>query len=330
MPRVRPKNKTRPLLLVAVLATAAGMLLLYALVSSYAQPRPVTGAAKHSGSSTATATGLTIAASAAPPMPAGISTWVPSIPPNPKTLHVPILMYHYVDVRPPVPGPWGRKLTLPTAKFKAQMNYLATHGYHTVTLQQLYAAMAGLALLPSKPVALTFDDSGQDNYTVAFPILRSHHFVATFFVITGVVGKPGCMTWRELKEMSSYGMAIESHTVHHHFLRSLSDTMLHAELAGSREAIRAHLGVDARFLSYPDGGCDTRVMKATQAAGYLAAVTDKPGTVGDTLYPTAAYNWPRQGIGPRETLAMFEKALTGAPLPSSPGRSLRLHAAGLG
>jgi peptidoglycan/xylan/chitin deacetylase (PgdA/CDA1 family) len=193
------------------------------------------------------------------------------------------------------------------------MGYLATHGYHSVTLGQVYESMAGRKALPTKPVALTFDDGGQDDFTVAFPILRSHHFVATFFVVTAEVGKAGHMNWAELKQMSMWGMAIESHTVHHHDLLSLPEASLNAELSGSREAIHAQLGLGAESLAYPDGGCDQQVMAATQAAGYLAAVTDKPGKSGDTLYPAAVYNWPRAGIGSREGLAQFERALAGLP-----------------
>jgi len=109
------------------------------------------------------------------------------------------------------------------------------------------------------------------------------------------------------------GMAIESHTVHHRDLIVENNAQLSSELVDSRAAIRAQLGLDANFLAYPGGGCDQCVMEATQAAGYLAAVADKPGDVGDTLYPVAVYNWPRQGIGPGESLAQFERALAGLP-----------------
>ena len=254
------------------------------------------------------------APAAAKPLPAGTSTWLPSsLPPNSLTLKVPILMYHYVDTIPPAPGYWGRQLTMPTERFAAEMDYLAGNGFHSVTLGQIYENMAGRQALPLKPVALTFDDGGLDDYTVAFPILRSHHFVATFFVITAGVGKPGHMTWAQLKEMSMWGMAIESHTVHHRNLTVLDDASLQAELTQSRAAIRTQSGLDANFLAYPGGGCDQRVMEAAQAAGYLAAVADKPGEAGDTLYPVAVYNWPRQGIGPGESLAQFERALAGLP-----------------
>ena len=128
-----------------------------------------------------------------------------------------------------------------------------------------------------------------------------------------------------------WGMAIESHTVHHQDLIFASNAQLKAELVQSRAAIRAQLGLDAQFIAYPDGGCDQRVMAATQAAGYLAAVADKPGQAGDTLFPVAVYNWPRAGIGPRENPAQFERALVGLPpspsvIPGSKGKVKRSSA----
>ena len=103
------------------------------------------------------------------------TTTVPaSIPTGAPNLTVPILMYHYVDATPPPVGPYAAGLTVRTADFEAEMALLEHGGYHTVTFDQLWRAMAGQTPLPSKPVLLTFDDGGRDNYTVAFPILQRH------------------------------------------------------------------------------------------------------------------------------------------------------------
>ena len=60
------------------------------------------------------------------------------LPASAKPLRVPILMYHYVDTTPPPAGPYAAGLTVPTAQFQAQMNYLAANGYHPVTLEEIY------------------------------------------------------------------------------------------------------------------------------------------------------------------------------------------------
>ncbi len=160
--------------------------------------------------------------------------------------------------------------------------------------------------MPSKPVAITFDDGYEDQYTTALPLLRAHHFVATFFVITAFVGQPGYLSWEELKAMQQAGMAIESHTVHHLDLTKLDDARLAAELAGSRQDLREHLKGNVRILAYPGGEYDQQVIAAAQAAGYIVALTDHGG---DTLSSDSLYEWPRIGIGPGETIADFTSLL---------------------
>jgi peptidoglycan/xylan/chitin deacetylase (PgdA/CDA1 family) len=50
-------------------------------------------------------------------------------------------------------------------------------------------------------VVITFDDGYADNYTAAFPILKSHGARATFFVATGFVDQPNLPWWDEIAWM---------------------------------------------------------------------------------------------------------------------------------
>ena len=50
-------------------------------------------------------------------------------------------------------------------------------------------------------VLITFDDGYLDNYTAAFPILRSHGARATFFVATGFIDEPRLPWWDEIAWM---------------------------------------------------------------------------------------------------------------------------------
>lgn len=223
-----------------------------------------------------------------------------------KSIRVPILTYHDVDSRP-VLGPRGGQLTVSPAQFRAEMDYLKRAGYRTVTLEQVYKAASGKAVLPPKSVALTFDDGGIDNYTVVYPILRSHGFVATFFIVGGFPDLPGHTSWPDIKLMLRSGMCIESHTSHHRDLTTLTDRELVAELAGARDVLRKKLGIDAHILAYPGGKYDARVEAAARAAGYVAAVTVRRGNV---ISLANAYEWPRIGIGPFTGLTSFRAALT--------------------
>jgi peptidoglycan/xylan/chitin deacetylase (PgdA/CDA1 family) len=241
--------------------------------------------------------------------PPPVSAVFPSaLPAGAVSVDVPILMYHYVDDEPPPAGRYAADLTVKTGDFRVQMGCLAAHAYTTVSLVDVYLAMAGLKELPPKPVVLTFDDGGVDNYEVAFPILQEFGFTATFFVITGPTGrgKEGQMTWDQLREMAAAGMSIQSHTVSHPDLRGVSKARLEAELVDSRQAIAAAIGEPSRVLSYPAGAYNERVIEAVRAAGYVMAVgTDK----GSKVDPTGVFNLKRRRVQPFTSLAGFERLL---------------------
>jgi peptidoglycan/xylan/chitin deacetylase (PgdA/CDA1 family) len=203
------------------------------------------------------------------------------------SVRVPILMYHAVDARP-IPGPYGPQLTITPKQLRSELAYLVGRGFHFVSLTQIWNRLNGTASLPSKPVALVFDDGYEDNYAVAFPILKQYGAKATFFVITDAVGKRGYMTWAELQRIRAAGMWIESHTVHHRDLTALSAASLRTELVGSRAALKAHLGIDSRFLGYPGGKYKPAIFRAVKSAGYVTALTTQSGVV---LYKASPYEW---------------------------------------
>ncbi len=224
------------------------------------------------------------------------------LPEDAVDVHVPILMYHYVDEEPPPAGPYADGLTVRTPDFVEELEYLAENGYHTVSLADVYLAMAGLGELPAKPVVLTFDDGGLDNYEVAFPLLKERGFVGTFFVITERVGVEGQMDWGQLREMADAGMSVQSHTVSHPDLTGVSDSRLRSELADSRAAIAEAIGEPGYVVCYPSGAHDERVIEAVEAAGYVMALaTDK----GVELSPAAPFEITRARVQPYLPIASF-------------------------
>jgi peptidoglycan/xylan/chitin deacetylase (PgdA/CDA1 family) len=226
------------------------------------------------------------------------------LPADAASVHVPVLMYHYVDDEPPPAGEYADSLTVRTPDFVDEMDYLVENGYQTVTLADAYLAMAGLKVLPEKAVALTFDDGGLDNYTVAFPILAERGFTGTFFVITKTVGAQGQMDWDQLREMADAGMAIQSHSYSHPGLPGVSDERLRSELVDSRETIAQQIGQPVYVFCYPSGEYDERVIEATRDAGYVMAVATDDG---ESLGPQSVFEITRTRIQPYVALASFAK-----------------------
>ena len=224
-------------------------------------------------------TGSTVSTSTAG---AGGSTFesavLPStLPANAAKVKVPILMYHYVDAVPPPAGPYAGSLTVRTKDFKAEMMYLVDYGFHTVSLPDVYLAMAGRKRLPGKPVVLTFDDGGLDDYTVAYPILRKYGMVGAFFPPTNWVGKSKLtITWQQVEEMDRGGMEFGSHTVSHRLLTPLKRAQVLQELQLSQSILEGHVRRSVVALAYPGGAHNGQTMELAAVAGYGVAVGVTP------------------------------------------------------
>ena len=107
---------------------------------------------------------------------------------------VPVLCWHQIRAATARDSATDRTYIVSPKTLAAQLAALDRAGYHAVTGQALVAHVALGKRLPRKPVLLTFDDASAGQYTRALPLLRRHHFVATFFVMTVVLDKPGWLT----------------------------------------------------------------------------------------------------------------------------------------
>ena len=93
----------------------------------------------------------------------------------------------------------------------------------------------------------------------------------------------GILTWPELEELVCEGVTIGSHTMSHHRLTFLSSEKADRELLESKKAIEQRLGIFCKHFCYPNGSCNKQVADQVRKAGYLSAVTTKPGfnRIGD-------------------------------------------------
>lgn len=224
-----------------------------------------------------------------------------------RELRVPILMYHHVGDLPPGADAIRRGLTVSRDDFAAQLGWLANHGYHSVTLRDLYLALTYGNPLPDKPVVLTFDDGYRDNFTVALPLLHEHGFRGTFFIISGMVGRDDYMTWKQIAQARAEGVEIGSHSVDHADLAKLRGGQLDRELVEAKRTLAATLSVPVDFFCYPAGKYDATTIERARAAGYLMAVTTHPGT---THRSDHLFELTRVRVSGGEPLAKFVEAVS--------------------
>ncbi len=220
---------------------------------------------------------------------------------------VPVLMYHYIRYNPNPADRVGFNLSVTPNNFNAQIEYLSSHGYNSITLDDLAAAMLGTRKLPSKPVVITFDDGYKDLYTTAFPILKSHGLKAVSFVITGFVEGPGFLSWSDIDDMKGSGfVTFESHTVNHVALTYGSDQSVTRELTQSKAVLSSHIGYPVNWIAYPYGNVNPRVANLTKQAGYVGAFGTNFGSYQST---SAMFTLPRIRVGGSDTVASLASKL---------------------
>jgi len=235
-----------------------------------------------------------------------------------KVVQVPILMYHHIsDAHPTNLLDWS--LTVTPAHFSQQLDYLKAHNYHTITFNQLFAALYYNGPLPRHPIILTFDDGYEDVYRFAFPILQAHGFSGMFYIITGVVGWKGYLNWIEIRRMLADGMQVGSHTIHHVNIGSTllySLTVAQEELQQSLAQLQRELGVVIQQFCYPSGepfrhgslALQQRVVALLAADGYIGATTD-PGQTGIVQSSDTPFVLLRIRVDGRESFPGFTASL---------------------
>jgi peptidoglycan/xylan/chitin deacetylase (PgdA/CDA1 family) len=199
----------------------------------------------------------------------------PEPPKGPHDMAVPILMYHVIA--PPLPNAPYPDLYVNPADFRAQVAWLAAHGYHAVTLRQVYDYWRGVHGLPRKPVVLTFDDGYHSDFTVALPTLRARRWPGVLNLevrnLQPVWGtRPGMV-----RKMTAAGWEIDAHTMTHPDLTTVDPAQLRYQVAGSRAAIRRMFHQPVDFFCYPSGRYDDAVVAAVRGAGFLGATTTNEG-----------------------------------------------------
>jgi len=240
-----------------------------------------------------------------------------TLKPDSSSPGIPILMYHSIQDGTQHKGAYYETNTSPRA-FESQMSYLRENHYQAVTLDhacQVLQSGAGTG----KQVAITFDDGFRDFYTVAFPILEQNNFSATVFLIAGAGSDARttfkgqqCLSWSEVKELSSQGIQFGSHTMSHPELKKLGAAKIEEELGRSRQIIEEKLGNRVTSFSYPYAFPETRkrfvsqLREALVRNGYENGVSTVIGTAQGQDDP---YFLPRLPVNTWDDLPLFQAKL---------------------
>jgi peptidoglycan/xylan/chitin deacetylase (PgdA/CDA1 family) len=186
---------------------------------------------------------------------------------GPGTVDIPILLYHHV-----LPDPVSTSYSISVKAFEEQMQILSCLGYETITTTQLQEAIIHGAELPAKPILLTFDDGNINNFTFAYPIMRSYGFSGTIYIVANRLNAEGFVNASNLQEMIAAGWEIGSHTYTHPDLTEIPGDNLRGELLISRTTLEETLNTKVVSLAYPFGQYNQRIADKAEDYGYMTAM----------------------------------------------------------
>lgn len=198
---------------------------------------------------------------------------------------IPILTYHSIDDS-------GSPVSLSRAKFREHMRHLSKAAIKVLSLEEAAGYIREGRPLPPKSAVITFDDGYKNFYESAWPVLKEHGFIATVFLVTGLVGKTNkwdagskdipslpLLSWDEIAEMAAAGIDFGAHTINHIDLSKATPEEAQAELVGSKRAILRYLGNEPKSLAYPFGRFSDEAVKIAKE-NFLLACTTKRGVAG--------------------------------------------------
>lgn len=211
---------------------------------------------------------------------------------GPQEPGVPILMYHSVSVRA---SKGFAPYAIHPSLFREHLDYIVDEEYVAVTVGELVSARRLGLSLPSRCVALTFDDAFTDFYSEVLPQLAARNLRATLFVPTEYVGSTAkwlvpcqeenraLLSWSCLADVATASIELAAHSRTHPEMDRLPLRDAVAETVGAKNDIQDHLGIPVRGFAYPFGYWSRPVRKAVEVAGfdYACQVAELTSTSAD-------------------------------------------------
>ena len=198
---------------------------------------------------------------------------------------IPVLMYHRIVAKAPSDSQHGIWVT--AQSFEQQLKSLKRRGYSSITFEQYQLFLNSELSLPKRPIILTFDDGYEDNYTIAFPLLKKYEFSAVIFLVSDNNKRANfwdadeqqvpLMNDRQIREMSLAGIEFGSHTVTHSNLTKCPMEQIREEFVTSKRIIEQIIGKEIISVAYPYGAVNKQIKSIATEAGYKLGIATNSG-----------------------------------------------------
>jgi len=191
-------------------------------------------------------------------------------------------------------------------RFREQLSLLQTLGYRGLNVSQALGPE-----VPEPAVAITFDDGCETDFLAAVPLLNQFGFNATFYAVSGWIGRAGFLSIAQLREISESGCEVGCHSRTHPNLWYLDAAGLHEEIAVAKAEIEQMIGRPVKHFSCPGGFCSHAAARTAAKAGFETIATSRIGTNFSRSKP---FRLARVAMYHDLSLSQFERTCRGKGL----------------
>ena len=184
---------------------------------------------------------------------------------------VPVLCFHHIREAKPGQSETMKSYSVTPAQFAQLMKALKDSGYQTILPDQLYNYLVHDGPIPPKPVVLSFDDTDEEQFTIAAPEMKKNGFKGVFFIMTVSINRPRYMTKEQIKQLADDGNAVESHTWDHHMVTKYQGNDWNIQFVKPRKTIEDITGKPANYFAYPYGLWNEAAFPELKKAGFRMA-----------------------------------------------------------
>lgn len=209
-----------------------------------------------------------------------------------------MLIYHHVAEDTP------RVSSVTPAEFRGHLQYLRDNNFQVIGLDVLIDQLKSGKPIADNAVVITFDDSYENNFTTAHPILQEFGYPYTIFISPGDIDKRTgpVMSWQQIKQMSDDGVLVANHAMWHEhmarpeqgeseadWLKRMRQTILDAE-----RRIKEETGQSHQWLAYPYGEFSAPLEQLVTELGFIG-IGQQSGAIGPLTKLTRIPRYPAAG-----------------------------------
>jgi peptidoglycan/xylan/chitin deacetylase (PgdA/CDA1 family) len=214
---------------------------------------------------------------------------------------VPVLCYHHIRELNPGQTAVSHPYSVTPAIFAEQMKALKDSGYQTILPNQLYDYLVHDGTLPPRPVMLTFDDTDEEQFSIAYQEMKKYGFKGVFFIMTVSINRPRYMTREQIRELADDGNAVESHTWDHQMVTKYQGNDWDKQFVRPRKTIEEITGKPAGYFAYPFGVWNPAAIPELKKANFkMAFILSTRRDSTEPLYTTRRMivpgNWSGHGM----------------------------------